>query len=232
MDRWPRLTRRWGSSSCISSRRAIALDPDHPASHQWYSIYLLAAGRPQEALREIQLAQQRDPLSLSVNTDLGFHYYYTGQYEEAVKQLTLVLEMNPEFAPAHLWLGRTYQELDRFDDALEAYLRVEERIREWPVSIAARGFIAGVAGQPALARQVLAELEQLSSERFVTSYGVALVHAGLGQDDAAFASLDKAFDERSNWLVWLRLDPRWDALRADSRFSELASRMRFPSPVD
>jgi DNA-binding winged helix-turn-helix (wHTH) protein/TolB-like protein/Tfp pilus assembly protein PilF len=213
-------------------QRALALDPESPASHQWYSIYLLAAGRPDEAFREIQLAQDRDPLSLAVNTDLGFHYYYTAQYEEAVKQLQLVLDMNPNFAAAHLWLGRAYQELGKFDEALDAFRRVEERIEDWPVSIAARGFVAGVSGRTALAREALAELERLSSLRFVTSYGVALVHAGLGQTDAAFAALGKAFDERSNWLVWLRLDPRWKSLRADPRFSQLVSRMRFPSSVN
>jgi hypothetical protein len=68
----------------------------------------------------------------------------------------------------------------------------------------------------------------MASRRFVTSYGIALVHAGLGQHDAAFAHLDGAFDERSHWLVWLRLDPRWSALRADPRFAELVRRMRFP----
>ncbi|RJT28158.1 tetratricopeptide repeat protein [Mesorhizobium waimense] len=209
-------------------QRAIALDPNHAASHQWYSIYLLAAGRPTEAFREIQFAQQRDPVSLPVNTDLGFYYYYTGQYEEAVKQLNFVLEMNPDFPPAHLWLGRAYQELGKFDEALSAFHRVEDRVRDWPVSIAARGFVAGAAGRPTLALQALTELEQLSSRRFVTSYGIALIHAGLGQDDEAFASLNKAFDERSNWLVWLRLDPRWNALRPDPRFTELVSRMRFP----
>lgn len=213
-------------------QRAIALDPDHAASHQWYSIYLLAAGRSAEAFREIQFAQQRDPLSLSVNTDLGFYYYYTRQYEEAVKQLKLVLEMNQDFLPAHLWLGRAYQELGRFDEAIAAFHRVEDRIRDWPVSIAAWGFVAGIAGRPTLARQALADLEQLSSRRFVTSYGVALVHAGLGQNDAAFASLNDAFDERSNWLVWLRLDPRWNALRPDPRFAELVSRMRFPPEAE
>lgn len=143
--------------------------------------------------------------------------------------MKLVLEMNPNFAPAHLWLGRAYQELGRLEEALGAFRRVEERIRDWPVSIAAPGFVAGVAGRPELALEALAELEQLSTRRFVTSYGVALVHAGLGQNDAAFAFLNKAFDERSNWLVWLRLDPRWNALRSDPRFVELVSRMRFPS---
>jgi DNA-binding winged helix-turn-helix (wHTH) protein/TolB-like protein/lipoprotein NlpI len=209
-------------------QRAVALDPSHAASHQWYSIYLLAAGRLAEAFREIQFAQQREPLSLSVNTDLGFYYYYTGRYEEALKQLKLVLEMNPNFPPAHLWLGRAYQELGKFDEALSAFRRVEERIHDWPVSIAARGFVGGVSGQPAQALGALAELEQLSSRRFVTSYGVALIYASLGQNDAAFDSLNKAFNERSNWLVWLRLDPRWNALRPDQRFTELVSRMRFP----
>lgn len=212
----------------VAFQRAIALDPDHAASHQWYSIYLLAAGRPAEAFREIELAQQRDPLSLPVNTDLGFHYYYTAQYEEAVKQLRLVLDMNPDFMPAHLWLGRAYQELGRFDEALEAFRRVEERIPDWPVSIAASGFVSGIAGRSTPARQSLAHLEQIASRKFVTAYGVALVHAGLGQYDAAFAFLDKAFDERSNWLVWLRLDPRWNALRRDPRFSKFVGRMRYP----
>jgi DNA-binding winged helix-turn-helix (wHTH) protein/TolB-like protein/lipoprotein NlpI len=209
-------------------QRAITLDPNHAASHQWYSIYLLTAGRPAEALQEIQLAQQRDPLSLPVNTDLGFCYYYTGRYDEAAKQLNLVLGMNPNFPPAHLWLGRTYQELGKFDEALAAFRRVEDRIHDWPVSIAARGFVAGVAGRPAQALEALAELEKLSARRFVTSYGVALVYAGLGQNDAAFAWLNKAFEERSNWLVWLRLDPRWNGLRPDPRFAHLVSRMRFP----
>lgn len=195
---------------------------------KWYSIYLLTAGRLAEAFREIQLAQQCDPLSLPVNTDLGFYYYYTGRYDEAAKQLKLVLEMNPDFPPAHLWLGRTYQELGKFDEALVEFRRVEQRIRDWPVSIAARGFVAGAAGRRADALEALAELEALVAGRFVTSYGVALIHAGLGQNDAAFASLNKAFDERSNWLVWLRLDPRWNGLRSDPRFAQLVRRMQFP----
>jgi tetratricopeptide (TPR) repeat protein len=212
----------------VAFHRAIALDPNHATSHQWYSVYLLTAGRFAEALQEIQRAQARDPLSLPINTDLGFCYYYTGRYDEAVKQLSLVLGMNPNFAPAHLWLGRTYQELGKFDDALAAFRRVEERIPEWPVSIAARGFVAGVGGRRAQALEALAELERLSTRRFVTSYGIALVYAALGQNDDAFASLNRAFDERSNWLVWLRLDPRWNGLRTDPRFAQLVSRMGFP----
>jgi hypothetical protein len=75
---------------------------------------------------------------------------------------------------------------------------------------------------------MLSEMESLAARKFVTSYGVALVHAGLSQNEAAFASLNKAFDEKSNWLVWLRLDPRWIGMRSDKRFAELVGRLGFP----
>jgi len=212
----------------VEFRRAIALDPDYAPTHEWYSIYLLAAGRATEALQEIQIARHLDPLSLSINSDVGFHHFYTGRYEEAVKQLEFVLGMIRNFPPAHLWLGRTFQEFGRYDEALAEFRQVEEVLHEWPVSIAARGFVAAAAGRSDEAKEILAELERLASRKFVTSYGISLVHAGLGQNDAAFASLNKAFDERSHWLVWLRLDPRWGRLRPDPRFADLVNRMRFP----
>ncbi len=208
-------------------QRAIALDPNYATSHEWYSIFLMAADRPEDAFREIQLARQPDPLSLPVNSDLGFHYYYRGRYDEAVKQLKFVLELNKDFPPAHLWLGRTYQELGRFEDALSEFQHVEDKLPEWPVSIAAKGFVAGISGRTDEAQSILIKLQRLASKKFVTSYGVALVHAGLGQRDSAFAWLNKAFDERSHWLVWLRLDPRWNGLRSDPRFAELVSRVGF-----
>jgi DNA-binding winged helix-turn-helix (wHTH) protein/Tfp pilus assembly protein PilF len=212
----------------VEFRRAIAIDPNYAPSHEWYSIYLLAAGRPREAIQEIQMARQRDPLSIPINSDLGFHYYYTGQYDEAVKQLKFVLEMDKAFPPAHLWLGRTYQELRRFDDALSEFRQVEAGLPGWPVSIAARGFVEGLRGRKENARKILAELARLAAGTYVTPYGVALVHAGLGNHEAALAWLKRAFDERSNWLVWLRLDPRWKRLRPDPRFAGLVSDMSFP----
>jgi DNA-binding winged helix-turn-helix (wHTH) protein/tetratricopeptide (TPR) repeat protein len=213
-------------------RRAITLDPGWAAAHQWCSIFLLAAGRAGEAAHEIELARERDPLSLAINTDLGFHYYYTGRYEEAIKQLRSVLAMNRDFAPAHLWLGRSYQQVGRFDDALDEFSRVEQSVPEWPVAIAARGSVEGAAGRRERAEATIAELQDLAGRRFVTAYGVALVHAAIGDAEAAFTWLDRAFAERSHWLVWLRLDPRFDGLRADPRMSELLRRIGFPEGVD
>ena len=209
-------------------RRAISLDSGWAAVHQWYSIFLLAAGGAGEAAYEIKLARERDPLSLAINTDLGFHHYYTRQYAEAIKQLQPVLAMDRDFAPAHLWLGRSYQQIGRFDDALDEFRQVEQSVRDWPVAIAARGSVEAAAGRLEKAKAVLAELQEIAGRRFVTAYGVGLVYAGIGDIEAALTWLDRAFAERSHWLVWLRLDPRFDNLREDPRFSELLDRIKFP----
>jgi len=209
-------------------QQALLHDPEWAAAHQWYSILLLAAGRPTDALREITIARDRDPLSLSVNADLGFYYYYTGQYGEAVKQLQSVLAMQADFVPAHLWLGRSYQELGDYDAALAEFAAVEAVTPEWPVAIAARGFVEAVGGRTASALATLARLHELSHRRYVTPYGTALVEAGLGRPGAALATLGTAFSERSHWLVWLRLDPRWRNLQTDPRFALLVERLHFP----
>ena len=209
-------------------RRAIALDDSNAAAHQWLATFLLAAGKADEALDEIRRAQDGEPSSRAINTDVGFVHYYSGRYEEAVRQLDAVLEMDPEFPAAHLWRGRSLQELGHYDAAIAAFRRVDDQLKGWPVSIAARGHAQAVCGRTVAARETIAELRQLATRTFVTSYGIALIYAGLGEIDAAFSWLARAFEERSHWLVWLRLDPRWGGMRAEARFRELISRMDYP----
>jgi tetratricopeptide (TPR) repeat protein len=210
-------------------RKALALAPNNPVSHQWYAVYLLAAGRSSEALAEVQTAQRLDPLSLAINTDIGFHHHYAGRYAEAEQQLKSVLVMKSDFLLARLWLGRTYVALGRFDEAIAEFGQMETQARgEWPVLLAARGHAYGLAGRDGEAEAVLRRMDDLSGSRFVTSYGRALVYAGMNRKDDAFAWLDKAFDERSHWLVWLRPDPRWKNIRDDPRFDALIERLRYP----
>ena len=211
-------------------RKALALAPNNPVSHQWYAAYLLAAGRSSEALAEVQTAQRLDPLSLAINTDIGFHYYYSGRYAEAEQQLKSVLVMKTDFLLARLWLGRTYIALGRLDEAIAEFGQMETQARgEWPVLLAARGQVYGFARRDSEAEAVLRRMDDLSRSRFVTSYGRALVYAGMNRKDDAFAWLDKAFDERSHWLVWLRPDLRWRNIRDDPRFDALIERLRYPA---
>jgi tetratricopeptide (TPR) repeat protein len=209
-------------------RRAIELNPNEPIAHQWHAVYLLAAGRPDDAMNEIRIAQRLDPLSLAINTDVGFHHYYSGRYPEAIAQLQSVLGMKSDFGLAHLWLARAYLEAGRLDESLAAAASAEATAPQWTVFIAQRGYTLGVMGRADEARAVRDEMARLSAQRFVTAYGVALVYAGLGDKEQAFAWLEKAFAERSHWLIWLRLDPRWKTLRSDPRFAGLAERMKYP----
>jgi TolB-like protein/Tfp pilus assembly protein PilF len=209
-------------------QHAIALNPHYATAHHWYSVYLTAMERPEAARREIQCAHALDPLSLIINTDIGFECYYAHQYDQAIAQLQTTLEMNRQFPLAHLWLGRAYQQQGRYAEALAAFREASRGLGEWPVTIAAMGYVYGVSGQTTEAHRVLAQLHQLTQHRYVTAYGVALVYAGLGEHDHAFAWLQKALEERTHWLVWLKLDSRWDSLCADPRFVDLLRRIGLP----
>lgn len=208
-------------------RRALALDPGSVTAHHWYSVYLTAMGRFDEARAEIRRALELDPLSQAVNTDVGFVAYYSGRYDEAVADLRTILSLAPNFPLAHLWLGRAYQEQRRFDDAVQEFAETRRIVGDWPVALAAMGHVLGMSGRGSEARQVLEHLGQLSRRQYVTEYGVALVHAGLGDREAAFDWLDRATAARSHWLVWLKLDPRWNNLRDDRRFAALIDRIGF-----
>lgn len=206
-------------------RLALAADPASVTAHQWYGIYLTAMGRFAEARAQIAAAQQLDPLSAAIHTDAGFVEYYSGRANEAAAQLRGTLEMNPSFPLAHLWLGRAYERQQRYEEAIAEYTSAAAVLADWPVTMAALGHVYGVSGRRREAQQMLDDLRALSSRKYVTPYGIALVQAGLGDKDAAFLSLERAVADRSNWLVWLKLDPRFENLHQDPRFDSLAHRV-------
>jgi tetratricopeptide (TPR) repeat protein len=209
-------------------KKAIALNPNYATAHDYYCYFLMAMQRPAEAKEEIERALQLDPLSVPINTDIGFQMFYVGNYDDAIEQLKKTLQMNPKYPLAHLWLGRSYQQKRMFDESMAEYQATDSALPNWVVTIAGIGNLQGLTRKDTDARLTLAKLNAMSESRYVTPYGVALVYVGMGNKDEAFRWLEKAFDDRANWLVWLRLDPRWESLRADPRFSEMIGRMGFP----
>ncbi len=206
-------------------RRAVELNANYANAHDWLGYLLTARRNFSAAAGEFRQALILDPLSVPLRTDAGFGLHYAGDQPGAERELRAALEMNPRFGLAHFWLGRVYGAEGRCDTALMELNASEPALRDWQPLMAAKGHFLGKCGQPAEAEAILARFADLAKTRYVTSYGVALVHAGLGQDEETLKALERAFAERSHWLVWLKLDPRFSMIRNDPRFTNLLSRI-------
>ena len=210
-------------------QRAIAVNPNYATAHHWYSVLLTARGRHDEALSEIGRAHELDPLSVPINTDIGFELYYARRYEEAISHLRSVLQTSPKFPLAHLWLGRAYEQKGMYPEAITEFEQAGTALKDWPVIIAAAGHAYGRWGHKSDATAALHRMNELTKEEYVTPYGMALIFAGLNDREQAIHWLQKAYEDRSHWLVWLNLDPRFDDnVRSDPRFADLLRRMHFP----
>ncbi len=209
-------------------RTALALNPNYELGYKWYGYYLTAMKRYDEANIILKKAGELDPLSVPIGTDMGFGMYYKGDYDGAINKLRASLQMNPKFPLAHVWLGRSYQAKKMYPEAIAEYKSALEKIPDWPVGLAQLGNVYGVSGKEAAAQIVLDTLNEVAKRKFVTSYGMALVYVGLAEKEKAFYWLNNALEERSNWLVWLKTDPRWIPLRTDKRFALLMNSVGLP----
>jgi TolB-like protein/DNA-binding winged helix-turn-helix (wHTH) protein len=202
-------------------RKAIEINPSYAAAHDWLGVLLAAEGKFGEAPGELERARAVDPLSLPILTDIAFELHYAGRNREALEALRAPLALNAGFPPALFWMGRIYGMEGRCEEAFRAFHAFPAALREWQPMIAAEGYVAGRCGMRDRALASLETFRSLAQKRYVTSYGVALVHAGLGDTAQTLLWLRKAYEERSHWLVWLRRDPRWESVRADPEFAKL-----------
>ncbi len=208
-------------------KRAIELNPNYATAHQWYAVYLATLGRHEEAIPEIQRALQIDPLSLAINADAGRILNYARQYDKAVEQLRKTLELEPNFFQAHRLLGLAYQQKGMFAEAI-AELQMAVHSEGSPPVVADLGNALAVAGKRDEAQKVLRELAELSKQRYVSAYDVAIIFAGLGENEKVLQWLEKAFEERATGLVHLNVESRLDGLRSDPRFQDLLRRIGLP----
>jgi adenylate cyclase len=209
--------------------KAIQLEPRYALAYDTYCYFLTAMERFPEARVAMDKAIQLDPLSAQINTDKGFSLFYALDYEGAFQSLQSTLEVYPRFPLAHVWLARVYQEKKMFKESISEYQKSLLSIKDWPVALAGIGYDYGVSGQPAEAKKMLVKLNEVSASRYVTPYGVALVYASLNDNDKAFECLDKAYEQRSNWLVWLKQDPRWKLIKKDPRYAALVLKVGLPT---
>jgi TolB-like protein/DNA-binding winged helix-turn-helix (wHTH) protein/Tfp pilus assembly protein PilF len=202
--------------------RAIAGNPNYATAYDWLGVLLAASRKFTAAQSAFDRARRLDPASLPIRTDLAFQLHYSGRNEDARQELQNILRVDPNFPLAHFWMGRVLSSESNCSGALsELETASSSSLRDWQPVIAAHGHIAGMCGQPSRALEDLRRFDDIARNRFVTSYGYALIYAGLREKEQALLWLRKAVEERSHWLVWIRVDPRFDTLRGDPRFQQL-----------
>ncbi|MFQ5738625.1 MAG: protein kinase [Acidobacteriota bacterium] len=205
-------------------KRALELKPGYATAHHWYAEYLMLKGRVEAAVSEAEQALQYDPLSLIINTLVGWTFYYARRYDQAIDRLRKTLELDSSFVPANFWLGLAYAQKLAFERAVAAMQRAVSDSEGSGIMLAALGAIYAIAGERAEAQVVLDELEEVARRAYVPPYYTAAVHTGLQDNDGAFACLHEALDERSHWMIYLKVDPLLDPLRPDPRFGDLLRR--------
>jgi DNA-binding SARP family transcriptional activator/TolB-like protein len=204
-------------------KRAIALDPNYATAHQWYGL-LLADRRQFEAARaELALARSLDPLSLIISANVGLSLYFARQYDAAIAEFNRTLELDQSFAYAHRFLGWAYTQQGDYALALAAYRRMAQ-LDDTPGALAYLAHCQALAGDKQAARDSLTRLQEISKQRYVSPYYLAVVALGLGENGQAIDYLTQAADDRSDLMVLLGVEPRFDALRADPRFAALLRR--------
>jgi serine/threonine protein kinase/tetratricopeptide (TPR) repeat protein len=204
-------------------KRAIELNPNYGTAHQLYALYLMATQRPDEALKEIKRAQELDPLSIAMRKNLGSYFLFTRQYDKALEEYQKVLEIDSK-APVHGYLGLAYQQKGMFDQAFQETQKMlapklsAEQMEQLRQAYATSGYKGVVTTEISL-------LKERSKGQYESPAELARLCAMIGQKDEAFDWLNKAYEARADALIYIKVDPRYDNLRADPRFSDLLKRV-------
>jgi TolB-like protein/Tfp pilus assembly protein PilF/predicted Ser/Thr protein kinase len=205
-------------------RRAIELNPSYALARIWYANLLMSRLRMPEALRQVMLARDLDPFSLIVNTNVGWVLNNAGRHAEAAQQLARTLELDSQYVQARWRLADALTHIKRYDQAIvESQRVVGESHRALPgVGLLAIAYAR--AGADSSARSLLREMLDRSRAEYLPPWSVADVLLSLGLRDSALHWLEKAFDERSNAMAYLLVEPDFAPLHDDPRYRAMVVR--------
>jgi TolB-like protein/DNA-binding winged helix-turn-helix (wHTH) protein len=209
-------------------KRAIELNPAYPTAHQWYAFYLTAMDRQDEARSENMIAKQLDPLSLSVNSQIAWSDYIARRYDDAIAQSQKLIELEPNLYTSYLYLGLAYEGKKLYLQAIAQFEKADALSGGNPIILGALGHTYAVSGDRAKALELIRRLEAISKQRYVPGLYPAAVYSGLGDKDNAIRWLSKAVEDRSDYCLFLPLEPEAATLRTDPRFQQLVRRIGLP----
>ena len=207
-----------------SFQRAIEIKPNYSIAHQRLGLYFNLRGQFDDAIRELQTARELDPLSPQLHCSFAVMFFLSRQYERALSEIEKTLELDNNYVPTLYLLGRTREELGEFDEAITVFERILT-IDDAPTFRAGLAHVHATAGNYQAARTMLTELEKQSSKRYVGAYSKAVIHLALGEKNEAFSCLEQAYGDRCEMMTWLRVDPVFDHVRSDLRFTNLLRRI-------
>ena len=217
----------WGRAEA-EVRRALELAPRSTASLEAGIVYFGSLGWLDEAITLAQREIEVDPLGPKAHQNLGYLYCVARRFDDAELQLNKARDLDPHFAHAHATLGILYVGQGRFDEAVAAVDRAAELGAGSPLYVSFLGWAYGTGGEVDKAQEIVARLDATSRDQYVSPAYLAWVHAGLGDTDSALDCLDRAYEERASFLIYLPTFPGFDPLRPDPRFQALLRRMNFP----
>jgi eukaryotic-like serine/threonine-protein kinase len=209
-------------------KRAIELNPNYPTPYHWYSHYLIVMDRIEESLIMSKRGLELDPLDLEMNAHLAWHHYMARQYDQTIEQCLQTIAMDPNFHETYWFLGWAYARTGQYAKAVDAVQKAIALSGGSSEMTAELGYAFAVSGKNEEARRILSELKELSEREYVSPYFLALIYTGLGEKDQALEWLEKAYQERVAFLIYLGKQPQFDALRSDARFTELGRRVGLP----
>jgi TolB-like protein/Tfp pilus assembly protein PilF/predicted Ser/Thr protein kinase len=209
-------------------KRALTLNPNDAETHRTYSSYLLLLGRFDEALLEVQRAQQLDPLSLYTSVNAGWTFYFVRQYDRAVEKCQQALDLDVNSDGAHACLGQSYRAKGMREQAISESERAVALSGRAPARVVGLARAYAAFGKRVEAQKLLDELRDRAGHGYVSPYHFAMIYTALGEQQQALAALDQAYAERDRYLRWLRVDDAFDPLRNEPHFLDLLRRIGFP----
>jgi len=215
---------RWAEAE-QELKRTIALRPSYARAHEAYGHILMMQGHADDAIAAMQRARNLDPLNDLVNASLGWFYYLARRYPEALAWSRRLVELDPQLIAAHYNLGMVYEQMGRYAEAVVAF---QEAKNLDPTNLPTSALLChgyASSGDTRRAQTLLLKLTQEATRGSLDSAWIGLIHAVLGDKEGAFVWLEKAYHARSDTLLYLKVDPKYDPLRSDPRFSDLVRRL-------
>jgi TolB-like protein/DNA-binding winged helix-turn-helix (wHTH) protein/Flp pilus assembly protein TadD len=209
-------------------KRAIDLNPNYSTAHHLYAHLLMQMGRTEESLNEAKRALELDPLSPFVNNGLARQYYLARQFDKAIPQCQRGLEIDPTYLPGRILLGLAYDQTGKKSEAVSQLEQARDMAPTLPMAHALLVYAYADAGRKTEARKELAELTEMSHSRYVPSSYFAIAAVALGNNDQAFSYLQQSFKDRSEQILYMKVEPLVDPLRNDPRFATLLKQVGLP----